>query len=231
MVAKTNKTNNGLQTYIDALNLLHANSECWIFNSNWDEISVNELNRSFNDLKFYYAPEDKMLPWSKVIQLLKTENKLDVLSNKTDLVGFCNKANKGKNVEPILFSINRISNEKGDIVGFFILSHGNVNNFEYTSLLKYALFDNHNINKVTQNITKRESEILFYLIRGFGYNEIATKLSNLSGKTVSHKTIGNMVRDSLYTKFNVFNRSGLRKLILKTNLCAQLPSSIYNCYA
>ena len=46
MVAKTNKTNNGLQTYIDALNLLHANSECWIFNSNWDEVSVNELNRS-----------------------------------------------------------------------------------------------------------------------------------------------------------------------------------------
>ncbi len=82
----------------------------------------------------------------------------------------------------------------------------------YTSLIKPV----HNI-----ELTKRESEILYYLSLNKVPKEISTILSILENKNVSPATIQSTITKRLYYKFEV---SSISQLIEKANMLKLIPS-------
>lgn len=72
----------------------------------------------------------------------------------------------------------------------------------------------------TIKLTKREYEVLYLLSIGKSTKEIASFISKLEGKKLSHATIDVIINKQLYPKFQVFNRG---QLIEKATLLKIIP--------
>lgn len=72
-------------------------------------------------------------------------------------------------------------------------------------------------------LTKRESQILYFLSLSKSPKDIATSLSSLESKIVSHATIQSIITKKLYVKFNVYSIS---RLVEKANLLNLIPFTL-----
>lgn len=211
-----------INKYINAIKLIHGRENFWVFDQLGNTIHTNSSNKyELQEVTFYYAELNGIFSWNELFIQLQQTKKWD--NAGIEAIGVLKEASS--EAIGILFEIIPLYHIN-DIIGFFMLSCGNLANFEYANIISNLLFAN---TRRTLEIetTLRELEIIYFIIRGRTYDEIAEVLSEIYGKTISSSCIGKIVRNSLYDKFNVWNKFDLKQILLKSNFVNKIPSTIY----
>lgn len=125
-----------------------------------------------------------------------------------------------------LFELHKFVNKTGAI-GFMLLCLDTLEHCDYAVFLNCLLF-NEVKRPATVIFSEREREILYFIMSGKTYGEIAAILSGIHGKVISASCIGKIVRSSLYSKFEVWNKFELRQALLRSDWVRQVPASIIN---
>ena len=120
-----------------------------------------------------------------------------------------------------------IDNDKS-IIGY-IYEFAKINFNQFVNI--YNLFNaqtpiNKKIRHTSINLTNKESEILFLYCLKFTSKEIAEILNHTRETPVSHNTVGNIIRQQLYRKFNVYNHQSLINNTLQANHELISPKSL-----
>ncbi len=209
-----------LSLYIDSIRSIHHTETFWVVNSVGVIVYENEPKGfDIKSMRFYIDDNHVFLTWSDLIQssLIGKFN-----DRKQEVVAIFSKENE---LVYYLFEVKKLF-AKGKTIGALITNAGNLANFEYINLLNHICFSGKR--KILEvNLTSRELEIVYFIIRGKTYVEIADILTNLYKKPISASSIGKMVRGSLYDKFNVWNKFELKQLLLHSNYVNKIPPTIY----
>lgn len=217
--------NKELSDYVSALSLIHEPDSFWVFDGLWELVYSNNERYDLKELQLYSYDQDKTLSVEVAIKLLKHYPNLAVHRESTETIAFYT---HGDDTSVLLFESVPLLNESGVILGYFVLCHGSMSAFEHLNLLRNVLFGNKSSPVVHKELSQRELEIVFFIIRGKNYREIARVLSKVYKRKISYSTIGNIVRNSLYAKFNVFNKIALKKALLQSEVCVRLPKSLFS---
>ncbi|MBP9743683.1 MAG: hypothetical protein KBD37_10040 [Burkholderiales bacterium] len=211
-----------ISKYIDAIKLIHGRENFWIFDQLGNNIYINSSKKyELQEIKFYYAELNGIFGWNELFIQLQQTKKWDNVG--IEAIGVFKDASS--EAIGVLFEIIPLYH-LNDIIGFFMLSCGNLANFEYAHIISNLLFANTR-RMLEIEITLRELEIVYFIIRGRTYDEIAEILSDIHGKAISSSCVGKIVRNSLYDKFNVWNKFDLKQVLLKSNFVNKIPSTIY----
>lgn len=116
-----------------------------------------------------------------------------------------------------------INHATQNIVGYLNTAHASSLNsiIKLIHSLNYTdNYEDHHHTKQLINIklTKREKEIMFLYCLKLSCNDIAETLSNLHKKTISHHTVGNILRSKLFEKLHVHSGKALIETVINNNL-------------
>ncbi len=213
---------NKLNEYIEAIHSIHQNDTFWIFDTNWQMIYSNEIKYQLSQFKFYSSQSGAVYTWDSFIESLAAFSWDINITPSIEVIGIISN-NLG--TKCLLMQILPLHAED-EIIGYFILNLGNVANFEYINLLSHVIFGNYRKTNLPE-LSPREAEITYFILRGKTYAEIAKLISEIHNKQISESCIGKTVRNSLYYKFNVWNKFELKEYLLKSKYVNKIPPSIY----
>lgn len=204
---------------LELLNSVYKNNSWWLFDGCSFRVVV-ENNPSSLDIKtieFYY----KRKIFVGVRELFRQGRFKKIVNNGiTEVVGLsiC--------TEPkyYLFELHKFTGSDG-IPCVALICLDALELFDYACLLNCLLF-NRRRQPLISVFSEREREILYFIMYGKTYGEIARLLSNINGRDISASSVGKIVRGSLYSKFNVWTKFELRQSILRSDLVYQIPLSI-----
>lgn len=213
-----------LHEYYEALCKIHPHQAFWIFDDNWVIVEANSLDYCFNNFRVYSYYADDVLSAQELLCVIKQHTGKDsIYENNVELLAFYQSNDMLHSL--ILESIPIRHDE--DIIGYLMLNVGNLCDFEASNVVNMILFGASKKTKSGVSDGTRLLEISFFLIRGKNYREIAEILSKIHNKRVASSTIGNLVRNFLYPRFNVCNRMALKKAIHRSDIYAMLPKTIF----
>lgn len=213
-----------LEEFYQVLYGIHPQQAFWVFDKNWDMVYANSLSYDFFQFKIYSIYANDILNSSELLSLLRSlsyGNQVDV--GVAELVAFYQTDNL---LRSMVLELIPIPVEK-TLIGYIILDLGNLCDFESSNIVNMILFGASKKVKSGVPDGTRLLEISFFLMRGKNYREIAEILSKIHNKRISPSTIGNMVRNFLYPRFNVCNRMALKKAIHKSDIYGMLPRTIF----
>lgn len=210
--------------YYKALKALNPTDAFWIFDNQWQLTYTNAKNYQSEKFKIYSSYSKNLLSVLELQQIIQSNNELDIYTKNVEIIAFYEEKSKYKAI--LLASMPIYHNQQ--IIGFIITEHGNLGNYEHANLINFILFEGKKQNPTIKLQGKRILEIAFFILRGYNYQEIASILSQIYNKNISPSTIGNLVRNILYSKFNVCNRITLKKALLNSNICTIFPQSLLN---
>ncbi|MFN8770909.1 MAG: helix-turn-helix transcriptional regulator [Neisseriaceae bacterium] len=203
--------------YIDALQIIHKNDDFWVID--------NKLRLKYNNTSNYSLESIKVInkqqrPDNLMDYLTKNQRKSNIIS---ELVVFSNEINPDY---LLLLAIHPII-DNNSLLGYFLILQGTVDEFEKSILLNLTLHKDKPLTQTAINLKEREKEILYFILRGKSYKEIAAKLSEIYHKRIAPTTISSIVCNSLYKKLNVLNMFELKKRIIELNLVNHIPPSLF----
>ncbi|MFN8770314.1 MAG: hypothetical protein ACK5Z5_00550 [Neisseriaceae bacterium] len=201
--------------YINALKIVHQHEECWILDNKFKIVHDNNPNHSLKSLQVISETRTSS---SLLSYLVKNHHNID----SNDVVVFSNEISTD---QLLLLNISQIVHD-GDILGYFLLFQGKVDDFEHLKLLNLLLHGNKQKTNSEVELEEREKEILYYISRGKSYREIATSLSDRYHKRIALSTIASIVRNSLYEKLGVYNMLDLKSKAIELNL-NHVPPSLF----
>lgn len=210
-----------LNDYLKALNSIHENDLFWVLDDKYECVHANSQKYDLESLAFYCILSDKLLSWNELkLKLQKLEN------NKPESIEVIAIVTGAQENKGLLMEIMQL-NDNDKTLGVLILNYGSVNNFEYTSLLSRVFIGNSKRLSIAKNLSIRELEVIYFIIRGCTYEEIATYISKIYNKNITASAIGKVVRNSLYEKFNVWNKHDLKNALFKSKYVNRIPVSVY----
>ena len=82
------------------------------------------------------------------------------------------------------------------------------------------------IKALNLKLTKREKQIIFFLLRHFNSQEIAEMIGKFENKTITKSTIDSIVINNLFNKFEVTNRQALYDKLVRLGFANLVPKEI-----
>jgi len=82
--------------------------------------------------------------------------------------------------------------------------------------------------KAKYNLSQREEEILFLLMIGKSYKEIAGIINDIYKKSITPSAINAIIRNNLFEKFNVSSVSKLLEKVAVNNILKDVPTGLLN---
>ncbi len=210
-----------IEPYIKAVKSIHSTENFWIFDNTGKNIYLNHHSEDYlNQFKFYQNASNSLYNYQELLDKLPSNTQITKSGMEIIGISLDEVAPNG-----VLFEITPIQHDN-EIIGFFMLDQGNVANFEYTHLMSTIMFSN--LKKLYhKDLSLRELEIIYFIIRGKTYEEIAVFLSKIYNKPLSPSCVGKLVRNSLYEKFDVWNKFDLKHALLTSNYVKHIPISVY----
>lgn len=98
--------------------------------------------------------------------------------------------------------------------------------FNFSNLIPYNKNNNVEALNPMPKFSTREQEILFLLILGKSYKEIASILGTIYNKTLAPSTISSMTSRQLLPKFNSFTVDNMLNKAIKTKALQYIPASL-----
>jgi len=207
---------------IKLFNGVYKNNSWWLFDSHNLSVVVKNHDEIVNieAMEFYY----KQQIFVNINKLLKSTCLKKLANNSIiEIIGL----NVDQNQPRLyMFELHKLSILQS-FYGIMLVCVGDIELFCYAHLLNCLLFHGEK-RLLPVSLSEREREILYFIMFGKTYGEISSILSDLHGKTISASCIGKIVRNSLYTKFNIWNKFELRQQLLQSDWINKVPHSILN---
>lgn len=213
-----------LEEYVKALCGMHPQQAFWVFDTNWNMVYANPLNYDFFNFRIYSYFADEVINSKELKFYLENNLDKDAINHKgVEFLGFyeINKLLRSMILELIPLIVEK------ELIGYVVLCLGDLCDFESSNIVNMILFGASKRAKSGVPDGTRLLEISFFLMRGKNYREIAEILSKIHNKRISSSTIGNMVRNFLYPRFDVCNRMALKKALYKSDIYGMLPKTIF----
>lgn len=210
-----------LETHIKPIHSIYRDEPFWILELDGTLVySNNALKFNITEISFFSKQDNRLTDYSELFHDLYSN--YDQSSVPEEVIAIWQNTSE---TTCYLFEISYlvVNNQP---IGILITNQGNVANFEYASLLNHICFDGKRKN-LNIELSARELEIVYFLIRGKTYEEISEILSDLYQKPISSSSIGKIIRGSLYDKFNVWNKFELKQLLMRSNFVNKIPLIIY----
>ncbi len=204
-----------LDHYLAALRCLHCHENFWLFDAKRTLLYAHSLQCNIEELQIVID-----FNLYRQISLLDYINQLVLAdAQPIELIVFQHQSGPA---HLMLMSFHSISH-CGQKIAFYLLARGLAKDFEYANLIRLLLFGPQVNPYLSQKLTPREKEIIFFSVRGNNYRQIAKRLSQIYARSIASSTIANIMRNSIYKKFNVNDHNTLKQLLFKSGLLLELP--------
>ncbi len=105
-------------------------------------------------------------------------------------------------LKSMLICVSPIINpNSNDVVGFDISGSA----VDSSNIRQYAINNKLEENNILYTLTQHELDILYFKCQMYSDIEVTEILSKIYNKTISHKTVNNILRQQLYKKFGVYS--------------------------
>lgn len=223
-----------LLTYLEAIKLLHQNDSVLVRDADFNIVYISELREKvmgIDNPEKIIGGKISEIPYiannKEAMQAVKTIDKIITNQKLAEFVISDPNLNSSAKIFDLYYKqlINPINNQVVGYTSFmFPLSLDNHMHFVYEML---DIIEDNGINtKKTQAIelTKREREILFLACLRLSSREIAEIISIKSQKPSSSSTIGNIIRQQLFKKFQVYSLEALISKAIALGYYTSVPA-------
>ncbi|MDQ5921301.1 MAG: hypothetical protein QG673_1359 [Pseudomonadota bacterium] len=211
-----------IDKYVDAVQVIHARESFWIFNEFGDNIYTSDHNKfNLDEIRFYQAELTGIFTWDQLF--IELEHSLKSSRSGIEVIGVISDTAHDGAVGVLLEIVPLYHDD--NVIGLFMLSCGNIANFEYANIISNLLFANTR-RSLDNEVSLRELEIIYFIIRGRTYEQIASVLSQIHNKLISSSCVGKIVRSTLYDKFDVWNKFDLKQVLFRSNFVNKIPGTV-----
>ncbi len=206
-----------LRQYVEYLQSLHSGEPYAVYDSNFNPL----IEHCCEGYKFYLPEFKHIANLAEIIEFLK-HHQLEISETVKDEIIGVFELKQGSQFS--LFNLRPFVHA-GKECGYSLTFNGYVIDYLPVRLLNSFLPPTINY-AADFDFTKRQQEVAFLFALGKNYREIAECLTNIYNKDVSHHTIGNMARNMLYKKVQVYNKSSLFFSMIKNTGSIVVPEII-----